>query len=636
MPVTDEVRIAELKVMEKALKTKIEFQEKGLATAKAELAEKDDALVQLEAQQESLQGKIASLEKDLKSEKAKSARLSSQARSARAAAGGVSKLPAIDPAKLDLSDAEFSLAGQDRIYVRSLYYAGQEIAVILEYDGNVGARIYGPYYPDDWSIPEESLELGYATMEKRGTDSVVISDIILGNRAYSGVLKHIGGGKLELAYRPRAVKMPVTDEVRIAELKVMETALKTKVKVQDKRLADKTAQIAELESSQSDLEQQVASLEQQLARAKQRSARAPGAVAKPRGIPVVNPDLLDLSRAKMSLAGPNRIYIHSIFYGDQETAVVLEYVGGTEATIYGPYDPKNQWLPEDSLELGYVKLRKAGSDSIEISDIIIGDKAYAGVLKYVGGATLMLAGSPMVVAMPETDEARIAELEQKKSQLSRQVSDLKRDLARATVEPEEAPVAAAAEPVTKPEKSILAGFGGGKALYGSWKATATGLTQSDKQNKFAKYMLPVSQRGTETVYRFRADTAKNDWIGFGLHFFASGDETGNGYGFGSSFLVWLTRDPNYYKSERTYLQLYRSSDDVKMVQMASVGIPEGIAAAVDVEIVYSQAKKTVEVLVNGNSRLEYHVDGVITRGDKIALRTLGGPVEFSRLIVATR
>ena len=44
----------------------------------------------------------------------------------------------INPKLLDLSKAEASFAGNGKIYVKSIYYGGKEIAVILEYDGAAG------------------------------------------------------------------------------------------------------------------------------------------------------------------------------------------------------------------------------------------------------------------------------------------------------------------------------------------------------------------------------------------------------------------------------------------------------------------------------------------------------------------
>ena len=125
-------------------------------------------------------------------------------------------------------------------------------------------------------------------------------------------------------------------------------------------------------------------------------------------------------------------------------------------------------------------------------------------------------------------------------------------------------------------------------------------------------------------------------MGFGLHFCASGEDTGRGYGFGKSYLVWLTRDTSFYKSTRTYLQLYRSSDDVQMAQIASVSISDRIDSPVDVKVLYNREGKVVEVMVDGETKLIYEVETVIQRGDKVVLRTLGGPVVFTHLAVKTQ
>jgi hypothetical protein len=94
--------------------------------------------------------------------------------------------------------------------------------------------------------------------------------------------------------------------------------------------------------------------------------------------------------------------------------------------------------------------------------------------------------------------------------------------------------------------------------------------------------------------------------------------------------VWLTRDKGYYKSDSTYVQLYRSYDDVTMVQIGSVAIPESISSELDTEVIYDRTKRTISVFVNGKKRLEQVVEDPIWSGDSVALRTLGAGVTFTR------
>jgi hypothetical protein len=284
--------------------------------------------------------------------------------------------------------------------------------------------------------------------------------------------------------------------------------------------------------------------------------------------------------------------------------------------------------------------------SIRLSGILYQGKAYAGVLKWVPGtANATLAGPLELVRAPETVEslqARLAVEKRNSETLSRQLAEEKRaseslraqvaELQRRAVT---MPVAAA--PASeRPFRTVHSGFAGGTALLGNWRATTTGASQQSAAARFAKYALPVPQAGVETLFEYTARTRAGGWVGHGLHLFASGKSNGKGYGFGNSYLVWLTRDERFYKTNHTYVQLYRSFDDVRMVQLASVGIPEAISGDLRTAVHYNPAAKAIIVAVNGVERLRYQVGDAIPSGDWAALRSLGGPVDFSSLSVKVR
>ena len=53
----------------------------------------------------------------------------------------------MDLRQMDLSGTNISLAGPDRVYLSPIVYAGQEVSVILQYDGTGGFTVLGPYLP---------------------------------------------------------------------------------------------------------------------------------------------------------------------------------------------------------------------------------------------------------------------------------------------------------------------------------------------------------------------------------------------------------------------------------------------------------------------------------------------------------
>ena len=148
---------------------------------------------------------------------------------------------------------------------------------------------------------------------------------------------------------------------------------------------------------------------------------------------------------------------------------------------------------------------------------------------------------------------------------------------------------------------------------------------------------PVSQTSTETLYTIKAKADASGFVGYGLHFFASGDRRGDGYGFGSSYLVWLTRDPAYYGSDTTYLQAYGSFDDVEMLQVASIGVAAPIGMTNTTEVLYNKANGSVSVSVNGTEYISFTIPAMyrLRSCSKVALRALG-KVTFSDLTVKTK
>ncbi len=358
----------------------------------------------------------------------------------------------------------------------------------------------------------------------------------------------------------------------------------------------------------------------------------------------IDAKLLDLSSAKVSIAGPQSVYIRSIYYDGKELSVLLKYNGNNGATVYGPYYGKDKLL-QDYYNLGYAKLSVSGNNEILVSGIIIGDQAYSGILKWTGGSTLVV-DSYWQSKMPETKELKIANLSKKlleiRDKYEKQISDLKGQIAklkssRATMAVSGAAAApAVVKAAKKPERTVLSGFSGGKSLSGKWSVSYNSAEQSNTGSKFAKYSIPLYQNQKLISYSFDGRiSSSSGWVGYGLHFLASGEQTGNGYGFGRSYLVWLTRDPIHFQNNKTYVELYESYNDVKMVPLARVRITQPITSTLTTKVLYDRSSGKITVSVNGSDVLSYTLDSPIWSGDKVALRSLGGHVRFSNLSIKT-
>jgi len=352
----------------------------------------------------------------------------------------------------------------------------------------------------------------------------------------------------------------------------------------------------------------------------------------------IDTNLLDLSRAKVSIAGPQNVYIRSIYYSGKELSVLLKYSGNDSAKVYGPYYEKDKLLL-DSYRLDYAKLKVSGENEILVSDLIIGNQGYSGMLKWTGDSTLVV-DRYWKSSTPVTEEVKIdkltKELAELKAKYETEVSSLKGQLSslKSTQVSMVKTTTTMKSTQRKPETVILSGFNRGKAVYGNWNVSYNSVKQTNNRLKFAKYSIPVYQNRSVTSYAFTAKAdSTSGWIGYGLHFFASGEKTGRGYGFGRSYLVWLTRDSAYFKSNNTYLQLYESYNDIKMIQLASVKIPSAINSTINTEILYDKSAGKIYVSVNGENVLTFNPGFPIVSGNKIAFRTLGGPVQFTELKV---
>ncbi len=368
---------------------------------------------------------------------------------------------------------------------------------------------------------------------------------------------------------------------------------------------------------------------------------------------------LDLSKAELAVAGPDEVYVTDILYDGEPLSVLLKYDGQNGAIIYGPWFAEDKVLP-DNFNLRYATARRTGSDKITISDVIIGSAAYTLTATFNGSSEFIL-DRVWETTMPVTDEARIkalegrinssnalnqaqltaadnnvAKLEADKAVYENEIKQLKSDLAAATAAAKAAG-ATTAQIVSKPSRIVASGFTGGRSVSGNWVVTSSKLSQTDNSNFFAKYMIPLGQTSSQTLYSIEAKADGTGFVGYGLHFFASGDRVGSGYGFGTSYLVWVTRDPDFYGSDATYLQLYKSYNDVDMLQSASIMIPYSINSTNTVELLYDRTGGKVTVSVNGTEYLTMNIPASekISSGSKLALRALG-KVTFTDLTVTTK
>ena len=397
------------------------------------------------------------------------------------------------------------------------------------------------------------------------------------------------------------------------------------------RVADAKAMLADTEARAADAEARLAAAKAMLAETQARMAAELAAkqseidllLRDAKGRPIAVPSGLDLSRvnlesAEVSRAGPDAIYISRIGYGDQEYAALVRYTGDNEAILEALYDSGAGGLP--IMDFSTPALAVVPPNELVISNVGVRGAAYAIALQVRRNGTITF------VATDQGHRVRTS-------------AELKRDdlLTSATA------------------NRLVHGFRAGKALpgEGSWTPSGRGavVRQTDVEASHAKFAFAgVVQSAVPTLYGLTARTNGGERVGYGLHFLASETpKSGNTWNYGRSYLMWVTYEPGFFGSDEVQVQLYESLDDNQLVWLNSTNIAQSLAHGLTLETLYDPGDcpemmeghacyGSMAVLVDGNEQFKVAVSQEMSMrmADTVALRVLGGPVEFTDLYVHSR
>ena len=190
--------------------------------------------------------------------------------------------------------------------------------------------------------------------------------------------------------------------------------------------AMKDAEMARSEAGDAMKDAEMARSEADSASAKLMMAMAPHPAEVMVAADQFDASLLDMSGARASLAGPDAIYVSSIMYGGQPYSALLEYSGGTTATVASIFGAHGKMIP-DAVDLSRTRLIFRAPDKLVVADVAIGSAGYTGELQHVGGNKLQVTGLRSVGLPPTADE---------------QIAALRAELARAEALMLEADIAA--------------------------------------------------------------------------------------------------------------------------------------------------------------------------------------------------
>lgn len=405
-----------------------------------------------------------------------------------------------------------------------------------------------------------------------------------------------------------------------------------------------------------------------------------GAVAQQVNLQQLDPAEVDMSRADLSdvrlyFQGPMELYVSGVEYGDRSYAAILNYDGGSTFDIELPDTVSRAGKPV-SLDLSGVEASLT-QNGVRISNVVANGYRYSGVAQFQPQqrnfvVTSISSGGTAVSDTAETlrqrlsalqqerddlqdrvatledqieqrdarierlsqeggAEDEIQQLQQENDELQAQVTELRRQLESARAGEEPARVTAR----DRLSRTLVSGVSRGSAQSGSWSRSGSRVSQTDGSRLYAKYAISQSQNSSELLYRFTGRATGSGWRGYGLHFLASGSRAADSYGYGSSYLVWVTRDPGHLQTDQTFVQLYRSYDDVRMVQLASKAVDGSITSSNDIEVYVNRNDRRISVSVDGELVFTFTDSDMIRRGSGLALRALG-TASFSNLRVQSR
>ncbi len=368
----------------------------------------------------------------------------------------------------------------------------------------------------------------------------------------------------------------------------------------------------------------------------------------------------DLSGMKFYFEGPMEIYATGLRYNGMLISAILNYDGKGNLTVKQLFQGQDFQGKRLAVDLSGVTVEPT-ADGVKLVNIGIDGADITATMKLASPTSLALAPNGLVqtgtmasaaqaagaqVSSLQSQvsglQSQVGSLQSQVSTLQGQVSDrdntiasLQQKLSAASGAPTAVPGSPMPPAASDYPNIVASGFGGGKSQLGTWVVSGNTLQQQNVSSLFAKYTASVPQYNMQYFYQFTGTAVGNGWRGYGAHILESGSSTANGYGYGDSYLIWVTRDQGNLQTDKTFVQLYRSYDDVHIVQIASQAIDSPISQSNTIGVAVDRANNTITVIANGKEVFKYQASGNISGGNGIALRALG-TVSFSSAQIRTK
>ena len=329
----------------------------------------------------------------------------------------------LDPGLLNFDNAQVYLAGPESIYISSIGYGDDTFSALLRYRGGTTATVEGIFGSAGKLIPD-SVDLSRTELTLVSPDTLEIAFVGVGGNGYTGELRYAGGNRLQAVGIRRVTLPPSAEElVAAAEARADAAIAKARADAEAAR-ADAEAAVADAEAAVADAEARLAAVQAESA-ADIAEAQAAVDVARDRvdlmmaqlhrpsavviDVDRIDPALLNLDHATVSVSGPESIYVAGIRYGDDTYSALMRYRGGTTATVDKVFGSAGKLIP-DAIDLSHTELSLIAPDVLDVANVGVGGNGYSGQLRYAGGNRFELVGLTPV-KLPPTPHELMAQTE---------------------------------------------------------------------------------------------------------------------------------------------------------------------------------------------------------------------------------
>lgn len=524
--------------------------------------------------------------------------------------------------QMDFGEAYVSMAGPAAMYIRSVKIGGSPVSLLFRKESDAHWKLVETI-PEEKNYFQSGTVLDFASLSKLDNGELVIDGIVQNGKAYKlnvtlnpdnslSLSDSLQAGSFvgnSLARAKPTAGLAMRDE--LDKLGDLDKKYDESQRVNQEILS----KIGNLESANQQLTQEKSDLLGQIKELGDRNQALTGEVASLKG--EIDGYKTDLAAAKSALDQANAQAAQAKAAGDQAA-------GDKVAAA-----PAAQQYNDEALRAMLANLSAAVD---KLQDKVGGLDQKLDRLSDKSLTTVKAGATETQSIAPNADldalKAEIKRLTDLNQQLMNERADIERTLRSKFL-------ASGYIETIKPllAHTELKGFAGASSKIGAWQVSEAAAVQPSSGQYFAQLNLPLAQQGKTMLYSFTAKSTGKGWVGVGLHIYAE-NSVKKGYGHGKSILVWLTRDPDYYKTNRTYLQLYKSDDDVNMGRVLDSAIEESVSQDLRVEVLYQPLEEYITVAINGVEKIRYKTWFGLTKGVEVALRSLDA-AEFRDLEVSS-